>query len=207
MTRLEFLIARSLRLEERLQTLSCPIDEIDAQLAGRSVALIGNARKPAPPSQGAEIEAADLVIRLNRAPLPSVETHGSRTDLLALATALTRADLARIRPGRILWLSPKRKRLPWSVAQSPGFHLPRLGAFERLRAALGAPPSTGLMMIDLIARSNAKSCTLYGFDFFASQSLSGRRTAAQVPHDFDAERRFVDQLLTDDTRFTLSADA
>lgn len=43
-------------------------------------------------------------------------------------------------------------------------------------------------MTDLLARSTATKITLYGFDFFASLSLSGRRTSAQVPHNFQAER-------------------
>lgn len=205
MNQLGFLIARSLRQEDRLQSLSCPTAEIDAALAGRSVALVGNARRAGPPGQGAAIEAADLVIRLNAAPMPDADSHGRRTDILALAVALSATDLARIAPGRILWMSHKRKRLPWKVAHSPGFHLPDLDAFRRLRAALDAPPSTGLMMIDLLARSKAREIALYGFDFFASLSLSGRRTAAQVPHDFAAERRFVEALMIKDPRFRLIA--
>ena len=203
MTRLGFLIARTLRQEGPLQSLSCPPSELATALTGKSLALVGNARNPGPPGQGAAIEAADLVLRLNRAPMPATESHGQRTDILALATSLSAADLARFTPGRILWMSPKRKRLPWSVARSRGFHLPDLTAFHRLRATLGAPPSTGLLLIDLGARSPARAITLYGFDFFASLSLSGHRSAAKVPHVFAAERRFVLDLLSRDPRFAL----
>lgn len=205
MTRLGFLIARSLGQEDRLQALSCPASDLAAQLHGKSVALVGNARRPGPPDQGAAIEAADLVIRLNRAPMPLPESHGQRTDILALATGVSAADLARIKPGRMLWMSHKRKRLPWAVARSSGFHLPTLDGFVRLKDTLGAPPSTGLMMIDLLARSEARDVSLFGFDFFASLSLSGRREATQVPHDFAAERRFVEALLVRDARFRLIA--
>ena len=205
MTRLGFLIARALGQEDRLQALSCPAAQVEAQLRGTSVALVGNARRPGPAGQGAMIEAADLVIRLNRAPMPAEDSHGQRTDILALATAISAADLARIQPGRILWMSHKRKRLPWTVAQSPGFHLPGLAAFHRLQTALGAPPSTGLMLIDLLARSEAREISLYGFDFFTSLSLSGRRAATQVPHDFAAERDFVEALIARDPRFRLIA--
>jgi hypothetical protein len=45
----------------------------------------------------------------------------------------------------------------------------------------------------------------YGFDFFASQSLTGGRTAAQVPHDFTAERAFAKALMARDSRFSLRA--
>lgn len=207
MTRLGFLIARSFRQEERLQMLSCPGAEIDALLSGKSVALVGNARRAGRPGQGAAIEGANLVIRLNAAPMPSTESHGHRTDILALAVALSAADLANIRPTRILWMSHKRKRLPWHIAKSPGFHLPMLDRFHRLKRMLGAPPSTGVMMIDLLAQSQAHDIALYGFDFFASLSLSGRRTAVQVPHDFIAERHFVETLLDRDPRLRLIAAA
>ena len=72
-----------------------------------------------------------------------------------------------------------------------------------LRDRLGAPPTTGLMMIDLCAASGLSTLSLYGFDFFQSLSLTGSRTAEQVPHDFGAERRFVDELVARDARVTI----
>ncbi|MBS0565700.1 MAG: hypothetical protein JSR87_14890, partial [Proteobacteria bacterium] len=41
------------------------------------------------------------------------------------------------------------------------------------------------------------------FDFFASLSLTGSRSAAQVPHDFTAERAFVEALAARDGRVSL----
>lgn len=203
MNRLAFLLARTLRDEAALQRLSCPEAELMALFAGRSVALVGNARSLADGAQGAAIDAADVVIRINRAPMPAAASHGTRTDILALATSISAQEMARLRPGRLLWMSHKRKRLPYAVATSPGFHMPDIARFGRLKARLGAPPTTGLMLIDLLARSAAREVRLYGFDFFASLSLSGRRTAAQVPHDFAAEKAFVDALLAADPRFHL----
>lgn len=59
------------------------------------------------------------------------------------------------------------------------------------------------MIIDLLSRSKARKIDLYGFDFFASLSLSGERQAEQVPHDFDRERVFIDALLASDPRVHL----
>ncbi|MFT4151988.1 MAG: glycosyltransferase family 29 protein, partial [Paracoccaceae bacterium] len=95
MTRLGFLIARTLRDEAALQRLSVPEAEVLAQVAGRRVALVGNARSLAEGQRGAQIDAADLVIRINRAPMPSPQSHGTRTDILALATSIPQADLDR----------------------------------------------------------------------------------------------------------------
>lgn len=204
MTRLGFLWARSLRQEAPLAALSTGRAALMEELAGKTVALVGNARSLTGKTEGARIDAADLVIRINRAPMPQPATHGSRTDWLALATSIGAADLARIAPARLLWMSHKRKRLPWRVASSDGFYLHPLPDFARLHDRLGAPPTTGLMMIDLLAASGLARLELFGFDFFASLSLTGGRTAAQVPHDFAAEKSFVEALARRDSRIALT---
>lgn len=200
MTRLGFLLARTLRDDTALQSLSAPQSALMDDLADKRIALIGNARALAQTEHGAQIDAADLVIRINRAPMPSAVSHGSRTDWLGLAVRLPAADRTRIAPARILWMSPKRKRLDWQTATSPGFYLHPLGDYAGLRDQLGAPPTTGAMLIDLIARSRMARLDLYGFDFFASLSLSGRRNAEQVPHDFSRESAWVEKLQLADRR-------
>ena len=200
MTRLGFLLARTLRDETALQRLSQSQSALLGDLAGKRVALIGNARALADTEFGAQIDAADLVIRINRAPQPSATSHGTRTDWLALATRLSASDRARIAPDRILWMSPKRKRLDWQTATSPGFYLHPLPDYAALKGRIGAPPTTGAMMIDLLARSDMAALDLYGFDFFASLSLSGSRTAEQVPHDFQGESDWVQALMLADRR-------
>lgn len=202
MTRLGFLLARMLRNDTALRRLSLPQADLLRALAGKRVALIGNARALAQTRNGPAIDRADLVIRINRAPMPQPDSHGHRTDWLALAVRLGQADRDRIRPGRILWLSPKRKRLDWQSATSPGFYLHPLADYQALKTRIGAPPTTGAMLIDLIQRSDMAALELYGFDFFASLSLSGRRSAAQVPHDFNAEAEWVDRLISADRRIT-----
>lgn len=204
MNRLSFHTARLLRDEPALQSLSVPQGNLLADLEGKSVALVGNARSLAEARHGATIDAADLVIRINRAPMPAPESHGRRTDWLALAVRLPDEDRARLDPARFLWMSPKRKRLDWRTATSPGFYLHPLPDYHALKDRLAAPPTTGAMMIDLLLRSRLSSLTLYGFDFFASQSLSGRRTAQQVPHDFGAEAAWVADLRRTDPRLTLT---
>ena len=200
MNRAGFLLARTLRWEAPLARLSVPAAELMAELRGRRVALVGNARSLAERDEGAEIDRADLVVRINRAPMPASRTHGTRTDWLALATSIGAEDLDRIRPRRMLWMSHKRKRLSWRGATSPGFYLHPLPEWRALAAARGAPPTTGLMLIDLLAASGLAELRLHGFDFFASLSLTGSRRADQVPHDFDTEARFVKALIARDRR-------
>ncbi|MFN3274724.1 MAG: glycosyltransferase family 29 protein [Paracoccus sp. (in: a-proteobacteria)] len=203
MNRLTFTAARLLRSDAPIAALSVPQPALLADLAGRDVALIGNARALAGQTHGPAIDAAGLVIRINRAPIPDAASHGSRTDWLALATRLSDADRTRLSPARMLWMSPKRKRLDWQTARSPGFYLHPLTDYHALRDRLAAPPTTGAMMIELLLRAPLASLTLYGFDFFASLSLSGRRAAADVPHDFNAEAAWVADLLRHDPRLHL----
>lgn len=205
MTRLGFHIARLMRDEAALASLSVPQGNLLADLEGKSVALIGNARALADGDHGAAIDAADLVVRINRAPMPSATSHGTRTDWLALAVRLSDADRTRLSPARILWMSPKRKRLDWRSAKSPGFYLHPLPDYQALKDRLAAPPTTGAMLIELMLRSSLTGLTLYGFDFFASQSLSGRRTADQVPHDFGSEAAWAADLGRRDDRLRIAA--
>jgi hypothetical protein len=200
LNRAGFLLARTLRLERPILGLSVPREALAKDVTGRTVALVGNARALSEGNSGIVIDGADLVARINRAPMPSSRTHGTRTDWLMLATSISAEDLDRIRPRRIVWMSPKRKRLSWGIATSKGFHLYGLPDYARLRDALGAPPTTGLMAIDLILSLDPASLTLYGFDFFASLSLTGSRTAQQVPHDFAAEKRWVAARTASDPR-------
>lgn len=204
MTPLRFYLARLFRDEGTLSRLSVSQSELLEVLTGSRVALIGNARSLANARYGSEIDSADMVIRINGAPMPSPDSHGTRTDWLALATRLNDADRTRIAPHRILWMSHKRKRLDWRSATSPGFYLHPLTDHAALADRISARPTTGAMMIDLLMRSGMSRLTLYGFDFFTSLSLSGSRTAEKVPHDFSAEAAWVADLRQRDSRLILT---
>ncbi|MBC9246321.1 glycosyltransferase family 29 protein [Paracoccus sp. 11-3] len=203
MNKLQFYTARTLRDEGTIASLSVSQADLLASLQGKSVALVGNARALSQTDHGADIDAADVVIRINRAPRPDARSHGTRTDWLALAVRLSDEDLDQIAPDRILWMSPKRKRLRYRIATGDGFYLHPLSEYEALKDRLAAPPTTGAMMIDLLLQSDLSKLTLYGFDFFASQSLSGSRTAAQVPHDFSAEASWVQDVQRSDPRLSV----
>lgn len=203
MTPLRFITARLMRDEGLLSSLSISQPDLLATLSGKSVALVGNARALTNSTQGAEIDSHDLVIRINLAPMPYAESHGTRTDWLGLATRLRKHDRARISPARILWMSHKRKRLDYDSATSAGFYLHPLTDYAALKGRIGAPPTTGAMLIALLLKSDLARLDLYGFDFFASQSLSGGRSADQVPHDFSAEARWVKELMQTDPRLHL----
>lgn len=203
MTRARFLWAKLTRDETSLARLGLPFDRLIAGLEGKAVALVGNARSLAGTTHGAAIDAADIVIRLNAAPMPDARSHGTRTDWMAMSIPVPPAVIAARAPARIVWMTPRRKRLRWALATDPRFALLPADRAARLAAVLGARPSTGALATDLCIFAQCTKIDLYGFDFFASKSLTGRRAAADVAHDFAAEAALVRAQAARDPRLTL----
>lgn len=201
-----FLLAKWRGDEARLARGSLSRDSLFRRLKAQRVAIVGNARALSEVRFGSEIDLADIVIRINGAPMPTVASHGTRTDWLAVSTPVSATLLAQRAPQLVLWMTSKRKRLPYRlIRRGEGVYLNRRQERDELVNQIGASPTTGAMIIDLVAKSEAARIDLYGFDFFSSLSLSGRRTAEQVPHDFNAEAAYVHGLIAEDPRITLHA--
>ena len=203
MRQLKFYIDRWMSSEAALAEHSVALDALADDVSGKTIALVGNARSLLQAKHGKRIEEADIVIRINSAPTSNPESHGRRTDWHALAIRNSRELKRRVTPKRVLWMSHKRRRLDWGTAAAEGFYLFPLKDFHSLSRELGARPSTGVLLVDLLRRLPADRIELFGFDFFASLSMTGSRTSAQVPHDFEAERIWVEHLMENDRRFNL----
>lgn len=185
--------------------LNHSINEADllSALEGKSVAIVGNARSLEKQAYGEDIDANDIVIRLNNAPILSRKSHGRRTDWMAVAKHISKNTLQVRKPKVLLWMPIHRRRLDWRMVNFSQFYLNNPDHNRSLKKELGASSSVGCMVINLVQRSNAKKISLYGFDFFASLSLSGNRTEEQVPHDFAAEKKMVEEIIERDRRFSL----
>jgi len=203
MNRVSFAIAKLFRDEKNLAELSDTPQDICEELRDKSVALVGNARSLSQSQLGPLIDQADIIIRINTSPIPDIKSHGQRTTWIATSTPLTPEVITARSPQRVLWMTSKRKRLPWSLACRAGFYLHPVGQHHKLIAEMGCRPTTGVLVLDMLRRAPVHAVTIFGFDFFASLSLSGARTATQVPHDFATEKKWVDQLYSADNRFTL----
>lgn len=198
-----FGLMRSLRGDAFINSFSAKQSDVLGDLSDKSVAIVGNARSLSNQNHGAAIDACDIIIRMHAAPLPNPDSHGSKTTWLALGMPIDQAIIEARAPERLLWMAKKRKRVRQRLVKAKGFYLHPTTDWDRLAATLNAPPTTGAMLIDLVSRSDASAINLFGFDFFASLSLSGRRTADQVPHDFAAEKQFVTALMENDPRVVL----
>lgn len=201
MNRLTFLAAKVLRDDKRLSYSSETLESIFCISHQKTFSLVGNARSLSVSNQGSEIDKSDVVIRLNRSPIPSVKSHGSRTDWIATSIPLDSRLLHERSPEMVLWMTSKRKWLPFRLTQWERFFLYPRSRHRALLNEISSRPTTGLMMLDLLRQTNAAQVNIYGFDFFSSLSLSGSRQAADVKHDFNAERFWVENLLLHDKRF------
>lgn len=173
-------------------------DDIFARLEGKSVAVIGNARALLQTRQGAEIDAHDIVLRINEAPALGTPGGGSKLDWIATSMP-TRHD----NTPTVLWIGRKVRKIPYSLMTSG-----RLFVYSRMRrdalsSDLSARASTGIMVVELLLRSPASSIELYGFDFYASRSLSGDHTIDTTPHAYDEERKWVMQRMAGDARLAV----
>lgn len=199
-SQIAFALKRSFLGEAFLAQHSSSINDLHTDLSGKTVAIVGNARSLSNQSNGMNIDHCDLVIRMHAAPLPQADSHGTRTTWLALGMPVAQDIIDARDPDRLLWMAKKRKRVRARFAKRKGFYLHPKKEWDRMASTLHAPPTTGIMLIDFVAHSAAAEIHLFGFDFFTSLSLSGRRTAAQVPHDFAAEKLFTENLMARDQR-------
>lgn len=166
---------------------------LGAMIAGRSVAVMGNAKSLLDTAFGAEIDGHDVVIRLNKGFVVTPGAQGSRTDLVGITPELTEDETAsRFDPQAFVMLTPKMRhyafRRPENIRRTI-FYAYRYWLADRNR--IGRRPSSGYMMISYLLRLNsAASVTLYGFDFGATQTYYNP-DAYRTPHDYAAERAII----------------
>lgn len=172
--------------------------EVFSRLEGKRVALVGNARALLQAGQGDEIDAFDIVIRLNKAPGLGTKGGGSRIDWIATA-GRTPYDVL----PTVLWVGQHVRRLRYDLLMSGRVFVYSTMHRGALSETLTARASTGVMTVELLLRSPAKSIDLFGFDFYESRSLSGEQTLETAPHAYGEEKKWIMARVADDTRLTV----
>lgn len=176
------------------------------ELAGKHVALVGNAASLAERDYGRAIDAADIVVRCNRGILVAAHSHGSRTDWVVTGLPISRETAKARGIQRIIWVSRRAKmmrNMPAWMFASGRLHIFSKARDGHLARELGKTASTGMKAIDLLAASDCARLNIYGFDFGASHSASQPTRPMSPDHDFDAERRRALLLIESDERLTL----
>ena len=138
------------------------------------------------------------MIRINNAPGLGGDAAGHRLDWLAVAVQ------PRIAGYRIvLWIGRKVRKIPFALMTSGNLFVYDAAYRNSLSEGLGARASTGIMTVELLLRSPARSITLYGFDFYASRSLSGDHTIDETPHNYHAEKDWITAKAATEPRLTI----
>lgn len=168
------------------------LQELLAFLAGKSIAIVGNATSLLDHQYGPLIDEHDIVTRMNMGFPINPAAQGTRCDLWCYSSF------------RVPRLAPKDFAAPRSVWMSPKFrdrpdyrldcYFYPLSYWRRLRQRLGARPSVGAMTIDLISRSSPREVTIIGFDFNRSKTFYENRIQPS-PHDFGSEERYIMELV------------
>jgi hypothetical protein len=176
-----------------LNSVNASLEPLFDALHGRSIAVVGNAASLCDQRHGAAIEAASIVVRMNRAIPPAAETHGTRTDVLAFSRLAKVQDAFELFNARwVIWMSPKARP---ETPPAGILYYPR-SAWEELHATLGSRPSTGLMTLDLLSRMSPGQVDVFGFDFKATNTFFHDRFHVG-PHDFAQEALYARKLCAD----------
>ncbi|WP_170606511.1 hypothetical protein [Ruegeria arenilitoris] len=162
--------------------------DLESLVRGRDIALVGNASSLFEAFR--PIDEHQVVVRINRGVFlpPHRNEAGRRTDLLLVSTDLGKVNY-REKSDRIVWMSPSdREKI--SPSQARGYYFYRERWWKALKAEVGARPSTGCMGVDLLARLGAGRLTLYGFDFWESETFYNGENRPG-PHSPETEKKFV----------------
>ena len=125
-------------------------------IAGKNIAIVGNAQSIFDKTNGQEIDQHDTIIRFNRGFIIKAESQGTRTDILIMACPLT--DEERLSFGALSYINRSKRIKSGRYTFTNKFR-------AWLKTQIGAMPSSGLMAIQFCRAAYAKNIDLYGFDF------------------------------------------
>ncbi len=149
--------------------------EIKSLIHGRDVALVGNSRKVL--GKAFDVDDHDVVIRINGAwdlPKELQDSVGKRIDLLCISGHKKEIDSIVDAVPMIMWMSPKNRDVI-SENTKKSMHFYPLDSWQNLFTKIGARPSTGCMVVDMVRDIIGDGhLTLYGFDFFEGDSWHTR---------------------------------
>lgn len=164
-----------------------------AQLAGQSVAVVGNAKSLFAAELGAQIDRHDIIIRLNKGFVQAPAAQGTRADMVGLTPELSEGEVsAHFAPRHMLMLIPKMRHyriFGRENVQNTLFYPFRWWLADR--NLIGRRPSSGFMAISWLVRLGvAREIVLYGFDFGQTPTYYNP-VGYKTPHNFAREGQII----------------
>lgn len=158
------------------------ISKIGAEIYGKRIAIVGNAKSIFDKSNGEEIDNHDFVIRFNRGFITEPKAQGTKTNMLLLACNLTPKEIMSYKPDYVV-----NRSNAW---ENPTAFVINNKERAKMTNRLIAQPSTGFIAIDICFNYMAASIDLYGFDFEKTPTFYNPE-GYKTPHNYTAEEEAV----------------
>ena len=162
---------------------------------GKRICLIGNANSVL--KEKRDINGYDIVCRINRGtPKGKEDFIGSRTDILFLATQISRGNIKQsFSPKFMVWTTIcKRLANPWimlNAIQSPSKD------WTELYNKLSINPTTGFVALNFLLKyTDFKSLDIYGFDFFTTKTWYNTKVDSGQKHSGKKEKTLINALIS-----------
>ncbi|MGH0002421.1 glycosyltransferase family 29 protein [Pseudovibrio ascidiaceicola] len=167
--------------------------QLKRYFAQKSVAVVGNSMNLLNYQYGSEIDAHDVVIRMNRGVIiPQKNCFGHNTNVWCYSTFKLVKDIYRkSNCDYRVCMSPKNRVLTNRCSTDLFFPI---ALWKRLNNELEARPSVGAMVTYLLAQCDPASVDIYGFDFKASKSFY-EKSNNTGSHNFQREQELLQQII------------
>lgn len=187
--------------------ITLPLLDLKEMFKYKTVSVVGNAESIFSYQFGNEIDSNEIVIRMNKGYIRNTEAQGTRTSIWASSYPLKETEVYKFfTPDVCMWMTPKLAIMP---EYSDGFLKNTFIHPEEIWNNLyirldNTRPTTGLMVINfLINYTEAKSVTLFGFDFFKTKTFYEPKLRKNTPHCFSLEEQLVSSIIDVDSRLTI----
>ncbi|SDR47152.1 glycosyltransferase family 29 protein [Pseudovibrio sp. Tun.PSC04-5.I4] len=182
--------------------------ELRKDIAGKRIAVVGNAQSLSAGNHGSEIDQHDLVMRLNRCVIPHTRTHGQKISWVVTCQEFPKGFVCSKRIQRVIWThASKVFSLPKWLSHHTGLvYLLQKSQLSRYHARINWKPSTGFRLLCLLEELGGyDQINIYGFDFFVTPTNTNHIECeeARRNHNYTGEREEVMNWIARDPRVTL----
>lgn len=161
-------------------------------LKDKTIALFGNAKSVLQVKKEVDTNY-QVICRINLGfPYGKEEYLGSETDILFMSMPIDEEQLIKLNPHFLIWCTPKQNYitdyLNYYALKYP------IEAWQTVYDQMKVRPSTGIMALDILSKSDFKTLTLYGFDNWQSETWYTNKKAP-CHHLPSAEKQFIEMLM------------
>lgn len=177
----------------------------------KTVAVIGNAMSLFDKDYGEEIDAHDVVVRINKAAMlytrkESSKSHGTKTNIWVFWNTTEYKNFFTSIPKHIKKIHAGHQgRIPSNIHLVDFVYPDNLYKELKKHSGKHNNPTTGLIILDYLSHCNPKHVTVYGFDWKETPTFTDpdKRRERMCPHDYEVEKEYCAKQFFQKDNFTL----